>query len=42
MVKRIEAPTLLKPLLGPNNEVSSLEGFYDDFLAALEKFANLR
>jgi hypothetical protein len=42
MVKRIEAPTFLKPLLGPNNEVSSLEAFYDDFLAALERFANLR
>ena len=42
MIKRIEAPTFLEPLLGPNNEVSSFEAFYDDFLAALERFANLR
>lgn len=42
MVKRIDAPTFLRPLLGPNNEVSSFEAFYDDFLVALERFANMR
>lgn len=42
MVKRTDAPSFLKPLLGPNNEVSSFEAFYDDFLAALERFASLR
>lgn len=42
MVKRVDAPTFLRPLLGPNNEVSSFEAFDDDFLAALERFANLR
>ncbi len=42
MVKRIDAPTLLKPLLGPDNTVASFDAFLDDFLAAIEKFANLR
>lgn len=42
MVRRIDAPTFLRPLLGPNNEVSSFEAFYTDFLAALERFSNLR
>ena len=42
MAKRIDAPTFLRPLLGPNNEVASMEAFYGDFLAALERFANLK
>ena len=42
MVKRIDAPTLLKPLLGPDNTVASFDAFLDDFLTAIEKFANLR
>lgn len=42
MIKQIGAPQLIQPLLGPNNEVSSLEAFYEDFLSALERFANLR
>ena len=41
LVKRVEAPVFLKPLLGPDNTVSSMNAFYDDFLAALEKFAKL-
>ena len=42
MVKRVEAPVFLKPLLGPDNTVASFEAFLDDFQAALERFANLR
>lgn len=42
MVKRIDAPTLLKPLMGPDNTVASFDAFLDDFLAAIERFANLR
>ena len=41
MMKRVDAPTFLKPLLGPNNTVVSFEAFLDDFLAALERFASL-
>jgi hypothetical protein len=42
MAKRIDAPTLLKPLMGPDNTVVSFDAFLDDFLAAIERFANLR
>ena len=42
MVKRVDAPTFLKPLLGPDNQVTSFESFFDDFQIALEQFANLR
>jgi len=42
MVKRADAPTFLRPLLGPDNQVASFEAFLEDFQAALERFANLR
>lgn len=41
-VRRTDAPTLMRPLLGPGNSVESLEVFHDGYLAALERFANVR